>query len=769
MGKTLMSAVAVARGTSTAALRAVDYLRVSTQEQKRGYGIAYTGKKTRRHIDKKGWAYVKTYADEGYSGSLDHTQRPDLRELMQDAQQTPRPFDVVTVAEERAIGRRDRAFWPWVWKLEDLGIYVAVVRGDYDNTTEHGRSKMRKEADRAEDERITIRDRTQGGVQEKAEFGGHPGGVAPYGYRIKYKGVKGESVLELDQGEEDRAYEVLHRAWELIVIGLKSPYEVEDIFNTDGVPGPNGDHWPRGSLRKILTGRAVQKSNRIFRDPEGSKTRLGDDGFPLFGDTVPIELEPVFTPPELERLNKALERTARGPRTDHEEVHPLSKHVFGQCGRHYTGTRTSGRAAKPVYRCSGSVRKAGRQKCTCSQIDAALLETWVWSEICRMLEDPERLRRMAEDWNEMACANTMDYEKHIEKLNTQIEELDATIDVAMSAASRQAVRNNLRGREAGDYVDAAVHSLNEDREKQVKLRDEALAWQKASEETVERAIGLEKLARMARLHMYTMDTAQQAEVVHLLDLKVTILGEIPRRTRSDDQISAWFNERDRVVPALTDDAWKLVESILAATPGRKPKAPRALLGAMLDKARTGCAWNKLPYGNVASVWSRWLRNGLWERLLTALESVPGTPAYQDVLLPELRVEGCVDPRLMVGEDKKPEDPDPFKASDYKISPFELESALLEHEAVAEAAVVPSPDPVRLAVPKAYVVLAGGWEPGADTAKALFAHSRETLAPYKRVRVIEFANLPKTISGKIRRVELRAHAAGQPGQEYREER
>ncbi|MFJ3093204.1 AMP-binding protein [Streptomyces hydrogenans] len=98
--------------------------------------------------------------------------------------------------------------------------------------------------------------------------------------------------------------------------------------------------------------------------------------------------------------------------------------------------------------------------------------------------------------------------------------------------------------------------------------------------------------------------------------------------------------------------------------------------------------------------------------------------------------------------------DVFKASDYKISPFELESALLEHEAVAEAAVVPAPDPLRLAVPKAYVVLAEGFKPDAETARALFAHSRDVLAPYKRVRRIEFADLPKTVSGKIRRVELR---------------
>jgi acetyl-CoA synthetase len=98
--------------------------------------------------------------------------------------------------------------------------------------------------------------------------------------------------------------------------------------------------------------------------------------------------------------------------------------------------------------------------------------------------------------------------------------------------------------------------------------------------------------------------------------------------------------------------------------------------------------------------------------------------------------------------------DVFKASDYRISPFELESVLIEHEAVVEAAVVPSPDELRLAVPKAYVVLAEGWPPNEETARAIFAHSRGHLSPFARVRRIEFAELPKTISGKIRRVQLR---------------
>jgi acetyl-CoA synthetase len=116
--------------------------------------------------------------------------------------------------------------------------------------------------------------------------------------------------------------------------------------------------------------------------------------------------------------------------------------------------------------------------------------------------------------------------------------------------------------------------------------------------------------------------------------------------------------------------------------------------------------------------------------------------------------------------------DVFKSSDYRISPFELESVLIEHPAVAEAAVVPAPDELRLSVPKAFVVLTAGHEPSKQLAGEILAFCREHLAPYKRIRRLEFADLPKTISGKIRRVELRTaeaeHADGRPAGEYRED-
>ena len=117
--------------------------------------------------------------------------------------------------------------------------------------------------------------------------------------------------------------------------------------------------------------------------------------------------------------------------------------------------------------------------------------------------------------------------------------------------------------------------------------------------------------------------------------------------------------------------------------------------------------------------------------------------------------------------------DVFKSADYRISPFELESVLVEHESVMEAAIVPSPDPLRLAVPKAFVTLRAGVLPGPEIAAALFAFTRERLAPYQRIRRIAFRELPKTISGKIRRVELRRQEAARSGGgadeiEYREE-
>jgi acetyl-CoA synthetase len=99
--------------------------------------------------------------------------------------------------------------------------------------------------------------------------------------------------------------------------------------------------------------------------------------------------------------------------------------------------------------------------------------------------------------------------------------------------------------------------------------------------------------------------------------------------------------------------------------------------------------------------------------------------------------------------------DVIKSSGYRIGPFEVESALLEHPAVAEAAVVGSPDPVRGLIVKAFIVLKKGYSPSDALIAGLQEHVKRTTAPYKYPRAIEFVDyLPKTISGKIRRNVLR---------------
>lgn len=651
MTKTLTSAIAVARRTTTPeVLRAVAYLRVSTEEQAKGYGIAYTEKKVLRHFERKGWVHVGTYSDEGYSGSLEWHERPDLKRLMEDARKTPRPFDLVGVQEARAIGRKGKAFWPWVWKLAELGVFVAVAKGDYDNTTDEGESRMRKDADRAEDERVIIRDRTQGGVQEKAEDGLHPGGTAPFGWKIKKKGKKGESYIGPDK---KHGRPMLHEAWHLIVEKGLTPGEVEDRWNREGRQGPTKDYWPKGSLRHILTGRAVQDAVRVHRDPDSSRgdrgTRLDRDGNPRYGDTVIIKIPPMFTGAELRKLNAALARTARLGRAADAD-HALSTRLVGACGKHYTGVSNVGRNNARMYRCSGKSPKDPRGKrCTCQQIDADTLEAKVWGEVCKLLGDPTRLSAMAEDWIGRSSAGQVDYDARAKALEKQLAGHDDAITAAVQVAARE--------KDAAAAIAKAVKALKEDRAKTEKLLGEVLSWKREAENTAQRGRDLKELAKVARERLHDMGARQQAEVLELLDVRVTMTGPIQRKTRSDDGTSLWFRERGRTVPRLTDEAWEKVAPIFAARKGRRPADPRALLAAMLLKARTGCSWDAVPEprGSIVSAWKRWLASGLWAQLMDALKDMPGdTPPADGITLPPLRVEGQVDPRLFVSADNAPD-------------------------------------------------------------------------------------------------------------------
>lgn len=524
MTKTLTGAIDAARRAGAAAtLRAVDYLRVSTEDQAKGYGITYTGKKTTKYIEKKGWAHVETYADEGLSGSLEAHERPELKRLMEDVHRTPRPFDMVVVNEGRVIGRTGRAFWKWVWDLEELGVFVAVVDGDYDNSTDEGRGRMRDAASYAEKERELIRKRTQGGIQEKAEEGGWPGGRTPYGWKVENKGQKGLSRAVRDEQE----YAVLRRAFELIAIKGKNAQQAALSLNSEDLLTREGKRWSNKNLLNKLKSEAVQTGQITFR--KESRATKDREGNLAWGTSVAIPLEPAFTEAELKQLNGALATLSVVRNTEGAPEYPYSKRIVGMCGKHYTGFHRPGIRG---YRCAGKQEAyAGAGICSCSQVDADALEAAAWAGICETLGDADKLKELAREYVGLAAASQVDYAQRIKDLDSQIEELSDTIDTTTIVAARQAARRGLKGPDAAAAAEKAVRPLEAELSELEKQRAEVASWEAETLAAEAKARDLEELAKVANARLDTLSASKRSRLISLLDIRVTFTSPVPARTQ----------------------------------------------------------------------------------------------------------------------------------------------------------------------------------------------------------------------------------------------
>lgn len=634
-----------------AQLRAVDYLRVSTEEQAKGYGIAYSGKKAVKHIKAKGWEHVGTFADEGFSGSLEAHDRPDLKRLMEQARQQPRPFDVVTVSEGRAIGRTGRAFWRWVWELEDLGVFVAVVKGDYDNTTDAGRGRMRKDADYAEEERETIRSRTQGGIQEKAEDGGHPGGQARYGYRIADQGKKGLSRLVLDECDGGQACSrtqpcdamhetaALRRGRSLFVeAGVWTKAVLR--LNAEGYVNRAGKPWTVPNFRSRLMA-AIENAPYVFRS--AANAALDGDGRPVWGESIAIQLPPVFTDDEVAEF-----RTAASPRlrvrSTAGRVYTLTGRIKSLCGRYYTGA-THSKAETAHYRCAGKTNAVpGAAVCACPQIDAHGVETWVWDQIRSTLSDVDQLKALAAQELERTAGQQMDHSSRLADLDQQVAEQSEAVEVAMTMAARQAAKRGLTGTDAEASVDRVVNPLLEELKHLEEMRGEVSAWQRELAEAEGRARDLTSLAELASRN-YGGDLApgRQRELLNLLEVTACVTAPPPpMRKGAQCTLAQWFRDNDRLVPVLDDAGWQAASPILGDC--------RTILEALLRKASTGARWSELEavYGTTAlrSYWGRWKRSGAWEKAMQALPE-EGLPVPRQHPLPALNLHGRLQPSLIL--------------------------------------------------------------------------------------------------------------------------
>lgn len=514
MTKALTAALDAIDSYSRPRLRAVLYLRVSTEEQVEGYGLTIGEKRGIRFIESRGWEHVGTYKDPGISGSLQGVDRPDLKRLL-----TAAPgggFDVVVVPEARVIGRTDRAYYTWVWELEDQGIFVADAKTGMDNTTEEGRDAMREEANYAFKEYTRIKNRTQNGIQEKALEGGYAGGKPKFGYRIENLGRKALSrqILDVCDGKEACSFEhgsciTKHetdglRLGRRLVIKYDGDWHRAALdLNSWGYTRRNGKDWTGGDLRIVLMRGDLHDGKVVFRKP--GKSRSGRE-------TVVIQLDRVFTDAEIAEL-KAVVKPRR--RRKDPESFLLSGRITSLCGSYYVGRSSH-------YMCR---ERRHKDTCDCPAIDAGRLDAWVWSEVRALMGDGERLRALAEEWVGLTSGTKVNYLKRLSELDLRIAELNETIDLTTVTAAQSAARRRLPRDEAQAAVERAIRPLEKELLDLEQQRSQVTAWEAESASAGQRAADLQAMAEQARHRLGDFTREQREEFLGLLNIQLTVKGQ----------------------------------------------------------------------------------------------------------------------------------------------------------------------------------------------------------------------------------------------------
>ncbi|MFF5497990.1 recombinase family protein [Streptomyces aquilus] len=337
---------------SSRPVRAALLLRVSTHEQVRGYGLDFQERACLAYVARRPeWSIAPEliFREAGVSGAI--VGRPDMLRLEKAARQGL--IDVVLVHRFDRIGRTGRAFWTWIWAMEDLGVSFASVTQDIDTTTALGRRQLEFHALSAEAEWNLIRERMQGGRQCKALGGGWTGGPPPWGYAIEQSG-KRESTLIVDESEAD----VVRAAVTLIVDEKQNVSRAAQELNALGMFTRSGRPWTASNLHRRLGGSALLKGEVVFRHPAGSGksgTRLDERGVPLHGDSVTISVPRIISEERAEALMAAMRETGHAFHATSGD-YPLSGRILGECGQRYVGAYRKSNDTR-YYRCGGEQRQ----------------------------------------------------------------------------------------------------------------------------------------------------------------------------------------------------------------------------------------------------------------------------------------------------------------------------------------------------------------------------------------------------------------------------
>ena len=620
-------------------IRVAIYARVSTEEQLSGFGLENQDDVNNRWIDARthlGYKRVDTYEDRGVSGTI--IERPELMRLGRDARAGK--IDVVLVYAFDRIGRVGRAFWRWIWELEDYNVAVASATQDIDTSTPVGLLALQQYASFAEMEHGMIIARMQGGLNAKARQGGWVGGTPPYGYRIQDKGTR-KSALVIDREEA----ETVMRVYDWLVSERLGTPEIARRLNIEGRLTRSGREWDSNNLRKIFKENSFAGSY-TFRKPKNAKQTkqpLGTHARQAkYGPPIVVSIPAILDEDESALLAAALQRTAGKCGVKKVYSYPLSGRIFGECGRAYVGHAHTSNGVR-YYVCSGNSRS---RTCGDRALLSDVIEEVVWADIVRTLDAPERVKAMAADWVAEMPGNTDKLAARARELRAQLEAQETAIITTVVTYAKQ----NLPAQVVGQ----AVAQLSNERDALAELLGEAENSLAELRNREALAKDLEGLVNTAQENLRDMTSKDQRRMIELLDIRVDIRGSASSGRGRPCTLTNWFVEQDRQVPnTLTDAQWSAVVGTFPLSQRKNADVEartRAMVEAAFHKLRTGCAWADLPDGSPEPVATntrvaRWLRSGLWAVLIDALGDCEGSEPAKHRPLPPMSVTGALDLRM----------------------------------------------------------------------------------------------------------------------------
>jgi DNA invertase Pin-like site-specific DNA recombinase len=489
-------------------LRAAVYTRVSSQDQVHNTSLEDQRLRCEAEIGRRGWTLHGVYPEEGFTGTRD--RRPVLDQLRADCQAGL--IDVIVATKVDRLARRTWVMSQLVEELDALGVGVVVLEADIDTTTSMGKALREVMAVMAQLDRDQTVEKLARGQHAAAAQGAWPCSTTPFGYRHAVPGADARLVIDEDQAR------VIRCAFQLLVREGRTTGEVCSHLNALGWLTPTGVRWTHQNLRRKLSATGLM-GEFVWANPErkGSGVTTG-----RYGEPKTVRAEPILTTEEFAALQRSLARKARGGRST-PRTYPLSGRLLCPCGQPYGGAYRADRGLRQ-YRCRDGHWRPDNSPpaCTAPRLSADWVEQQVWAQVCDLLGTPERLLDCVGDYLGLRSRQVTVEREELTVLDMRAARLERAL--------HRAIKEQLLA-DHPELLESAVAELEVELAEVRQLQETARAWRAESQTESRRVKDIWKLAEVAAQRLPTASVQQQAEVLALLDMRVTVLDNIPQRPR----------------------------------------------------------------------------------------------------------------------------------------------------------------------------------------------------------------------------------------------